>query len=320
MNARVPSPDAARRPGPAPPRPRALVTRPAPEDPICRALNRAGFDVVPAALTVTLPAPPATRAAALATLRDTAWVALTSPTAARVLGDTAREAGTTLAQAVSGLRVAAVGRGTARALAAAGVAVDLQPAPHAENAAGLATAFPDPPAPAPAPGHLRAELDTPLRPPIRPDGPPAGPLGGPLGGPTVSDATVLRVAEPARHVVLPTSMLAAPTLAQGLRARGWEVTSTPLYTTAPVRGEAADEARARVLGAGDWPDVVVLTAGSGARALVEVLGRPPAGVGVAVIGEPTAAVCAEVGIRVDAVAATPAPADLAAAARAALRE
>ena len=51
---------------------------------------------------------------------------------------------------------------------------------------------------------------------------------------------------------------------------------------------------------GAWPEVVVLTAGSGARALVEVLGAPPGSTAVAVIGEPTARVCAALAIRVDA--------------------
>ena len=198
------------------------------------------------------------------------------------------------------MRVAAVGRGTARALRVAGVDVDLLPAPEAENAAGLAAAFPDPPPPAGFPaGGVPASASSPLRAPIRPD----------RADPT-SDEHEPRVADPTRHVVLPASALASATLALGLRARGWEVTTVPIYTTVPVDGPEADALRAAV---GDWPEVVVLTAGSGARALVDVLGRPPAGTAVAVIGEPTARVCAELGIRVDAVAAAPSPADLAAA-------
>lgn len=319
-------------------RPRALVSRPEAEDPICRALSEAGLDVVAAALTVTRPASAAVRRGALDALRGAAWVAVTSPTAVRVLRSTAEESGTTLAAALRttphpsagradeagaavradeaasaapdrpashGVRVAAVGRGTARALEAAGVHVDLVPAPEAENAAGLVAAFPDPPPAAPFPtGGIPAGPASPLRAPIRPDRPAR-----------TSDGPATRVADPARHVVLPASALASPTLAQGLRARGWEVTAVPIYTTAPVDGPAAAALHAAV---GDPPDVVVLTAGSGARAMVEILGRPPAGTAVAVIGEPTARVCAELGIRVDAVAATPAPADLAAAALAAL--
>ena len=290
-------------------RPRVLVPRPGPDDPLCRALADAGFDVVPVALTVTVPAPESTRGRALDALRAAAWLVLTSPTAVRVLRATAEEAGTTLARLVAatpGLRVAAVGRGTARALAAADVRVDLAPAADAENAAGLADACPHAPPPRglPAGGPVAGEVE-PLRRPIRPSGPPGA----------VSDDPARRtVAEAARHVVLPASALASPALAQGLRSRGWEVTGVPMYTTATVAGDTAEAARAAI---GAWPEVVVLTAGSGARALVEVLGAPPGSTAVAVIGEPTARVCAALAIRVDAVAASPAPEDVAAAAVAA---
>ena len=56
--------------------------------------------------------------------------------------------------------------------------------------------------------------------------------------------------------------------------------------------------------AGAW-DAVVVTAGSSAQALLQLLGPPPEKTAVVSIGQSTTARCRELGLRVDATAATP---------------
>ena len=56
--------------------------------------------------------------------------------------------------------------------------------------------------------------------------------------------------------------------------------------------------------AGEW-DAVVVTAGSSAQALLQLLGPPPEKTAVVSIGQSTTARCHELGLRVDATAATP---------------
>lgn len=101
-------------------------------------------------------------------------------------------------------------------------------------------------------------------------------------------------------VLLPGSALAAPTLAEGLAAKGWRVTVLPTYTT-----EALAEAPAEVVAA--WRagafDAVVLTSGSIARATAELLGVDRAPTAVA-FGPPTASTARDVGFDVAAVATT----------------
>lgn len=119
---------------------------------------------------------------------------------------------------------------------------------------------------------------------------------------------------PAR-VLLPHGDLAEPTLADGLRARGWAVRTVVAYRTVPV------EPPPHVVTAwrrGDYAGVV-LTSSSTARQLATALGAPPPQVVVCCIGETTAATAAELGLSVR-VADEPSPAGLVAAMVAGLRE
>jgi uroporphyrinogen-III synthase len=112
------------------------------------------------------------------------------------------------------------------------------------------------------------------------------------------------------RVVVPHGDLAAPTLATGLRARGWTVEEVVAYRTVP--GPPPDDAiRA------DFSDgrigAVVLTSGSSARNLTELLGPPPPGTLVVCLGPSTAAVAERIGLDVAAVATEQTPTGLVAA-------
>lgn len=103
-------------------------------------------------------------------------------------------------------------------------------------------------------------------------------------------------------ICLPQSQLAAPTLAQGLSQLGWQVDAVATYTTAPLTQLPAHLKTQWQAGA--W-DAVVVTAGSSAQALLQLLGPPPGKTAVVSIGQSTTARCRELGLRVDATAATP---------------
>ena len=103
-------------------------------------------------------------------------------------------------------------------------------------------------------------------------------------------------------ICLPQSQLAAPTLAQGLNQLGWQVDAVATYTTAPLPQLPAHLKTQWQAGA--W-DAVVVTAGSSAQALLQLLGPPPEKTAVVSIGQSTTARCCELGLRVDATAATP---------------
>lgn len=103
-------------------------------------------------------------------------------------------------------------------------------------------------------------------------------------------------------ICLPQSQLAAPTLAQGLSQLGWQVDAVATYTTVPLPQLPAHLKTQWQAGA--W-DAVVVTAGSSARALLQLLGPPPEKTAVVSIGQSTTARCRELGLRVDATAATP---------------
>lgn len=103
-------------------------------------------------------------------------------------------------------------------------------------------------------------------------------------------------------ICLPQSQLAAPTLAQGLSQLGWQVDAVATYTTVPLPQLPAHLKTQWQAGA--W-DAVVVTAGSSAQALLQLLGPPPEKTAVVSIGQSTTARCRELGLRVDATAATP---------------
>ena len=103
-------------------------------------------------------------------------------------------------------------------------------------------------------------------------------------------------------ICLPQSQLAAPRLAQGLSRLGWQVDAVATYTTAPLP-QLPTHLKTQWQ-AGAW-DAVVVTAGSSAQALLQLRGPPPKKTAVVSIGQSASARCRELGLRVDATAATP---------------
>ena len=118
--------------------------------------------------------------------------------------------------------------------------------------------------------------------------------------PTATTAAASTAATPT--ICLPQSQLAAPTLAQGLSQLGWQVDAVATYTTVPLPQLPAHLKTQWQAGA--W-DAVVVTAGSSAQALLQLLGPPPEKTAVVSIGKSTTARCRELGLRVDATAAKP---------------
>ena len=102
-------------------------------------------------------------------------------------------------------------------------------------------------------------------------------------------------------VLLPGSALAKPDLAEGLRAKGWEVAVFSTYTTSSV--EDADPDTRQRWASGHY-DVVVVTAGSTARAVLDVLGPPPPHTRVVAFGRPSAAAASEAGLAVASLSPT----------------
>ncbi len=129
--------------------------------------------------------------------------------------------------------------------------------------------------------------------------PPATPANA-LATPTATTAAASTATTPT--ICLPQSQLAAPTLAQGLSQLGWQVDAVATYTTEPLPQLPAHLKTQWQAGA--W-DAVVVTAGSSAQALLQLLGPPPEKTAVVSIGKSTTARCRELGLRVDATAATP---------------
>lgn len=128
--------------------------------------------------------------------------------------------------------------------------------------------------------------------------PPAGPATPQQ--PTATTAAPSTATTPT--ICLPQSQLAAPTLAQGLSQLGWQVDAVATYTTVPLPQLPAHLKTQWQAGA--W-DAVVVTAGSSAQALLQLLGPPPEKTAVVSIGQSTTARCRELGLRVDATAAKP---------------
>jgi uroporphyrinogen-III synthase len=125
--------------------------------------------------------------------------------------------------------------------------------------------------------------------------------------PTVSASVDAR---PDLRVLVPHGDLAAPTLAVALRERGWTVEEIIAYRTVP--GPPPDDATRA-----DWTagriGAVVLTSGSSARNLLDLLGPPAPGTLVVCLGPSTAATAGSIGLQVAAVATEQTPAGLVAA-------
>lgn len=242
------------------------------DDAIAAALKTAGAQVDTFALTQTIPI----ESAQLEQMRQRlasgyyAWVVLSSWRAAQAV--LAQLNTLALAPASAPTRLAVVGQSTAEWVNSH---CALNPTlVGAGSAAKLLEVFPTPP----------AAVSTPTATPATPQQP-----------------AVTMPAAPAT-ICLPQSQLAAPTLAQGLSQLGWQVDAVATYTTAPLTQLPAHLKTQWQAGA--W-DAVVVTAGSSAQALLQLLGPPPKKTAVVSIGQSTSARCRELGLRVDATAATP---------------
>ncbi|GIG27067.1 uroporphyrinogen-III synthase [Cellulomonas denverensis] len=113
-----------------------------------------------------------------------------------------------------------------------------------------------------------------------------------------------------RRVLLPLGDLAADTLAGGLRAHGWAVDVVTTYRTVPGPMPEPDTRQ-------EWAagriDAALLTSGSTARNLIDLLGPAPDGVRLVCIGDSTATEALRAGLTVSAVAAEQSPSGLVAA-------
>jgi len=208
------------------------------------------------------------------------WLTITSQAAVAVLAERAAAHDDGLAALVGrgGVRVGAVGPGTARALEALGVRVDVVP-PVRSTAVDLVVAL--------VADDTRAATAAGTAPP-----PPAGPPSSPSpAGPSPTTS--------APRALFPRGDLAAPTLADGLTAAGWAVDDLVVYRT--VAAGPPDPQVADAWSAGGV-HAALLTSASSVRALLDHLGRPPAATRVVVIGPSTAAEAHRLGLRVDAVA------------------
>lgn len=170
---------------------------------------------------------------ALRRLADHRWLVVTSATTVRVVAERTP-------RLPAGLRVAAVGRATARAARDAGWQVDL--VPDDESAAGLVAALPDP------------------------DG----------------------------SVLVPRSAIAAPTLVDGLRARGIDVEDVVAYRTVET-GDAP-------VVPGPGPAYVLVTSGSVAEQVARRMTPLDPGTRIACIGPGTADAARALGLPVHVVA------------------
>ena len=121
------------------------------------------------------------------------------------------------------------------------------------------------------------------------------------------EALAGRGVAPGARVLLPQSALAAPLLAEGLRGLGAHVDRVDAYTTrtaAPADLPPGLVGRWRAGGV----DAVVVTAGSTARAAVELLGPAPPGTVVVALGGPSRAAAAAAGLApAGDIAASPSP-------------
>ena len=166
----------------------------------------------------------------------------------------------------------------------------------AGSAAKLLEVFPSPTAAPSTPQQPAATT------PTTPATTPAAPANALTPPATPAPASTATTPTTPATICLPQSQLAAPTLAQGLSQLGWQVDAVATYTTEPLPQLPAHLKTQWQAGA--W-DAVVVTAGSSAQALLQLLGPPPKKTAVVSIGQSTTARCRELGLRVDATAATP---------------
>ena len=233
-----------------------LLPRLKERDRIASTLERAGAEVLRAAVTRTVPGEAAALEATARRIKvgEAAWLVLTSARTVEALAPYLH------VPVHSTLRVAVVGPATARAWTElTGTAPDLV-----------------------ARGSAAALLEDPA-------------LAGPPPAPNA-----------ARRVLLPASALADPALADRLRQAGWEVEQVAAYTTITADAHDLPPRLERAWAAGGV-DVVVLTAPSSTRAVLDLLGPPPRGTGLVAIGATTAAATRGLGLPVAAVASSPTP-------------
>jgi uroporphyrinogen III methyltransferase / synthase len=110
------------------------------------------------------------------------------------------------------------------------------------------------------------------------------------------------------RVLLPRADIATETLSSGILERGWQVDDVTAYRT--VRAAPPPAATREAIKTGGF-DAVLFTSSSTVRNLVGIAGKPHTSSVIAVIGPQTAKAAAELGLRVDVVADSPAAAALA---------
>jgi len=198
-------------------------------------------------------------------LADVAWIAFTSPNGVAAAFEHVPDS-----RALAGVRVAAIGPGTAAALAERRIVADLIPDRYVAEA--LLDAFPDPPAAAGIAG-----------------GSAAGARAAGAGG---ADGTVGPEGSDRRRVLIVRAEEAREVLPEGLRARGWDVAVVPAYRT--VAAAVDGDRRAAVAAA----DAVTFTSSSTVTRFVEAFGADAVPPVVACIGPITAATARGHGIAV----------------------
>ena len=177
------------------------------------------------------------------------------------------------------MRVAAIGPATAKAWSGLAGGPEASPPPTRDSGSGIGPhGFPDAAGRDDSDGRAHTFGDAPDSPQTLP--------------------------EAARRVLLPASALADPVLADGLRRAGWEVEQVAVYTTVTADAHDLPPDLERTWATGGV-DVVVLTAPSTTRAVLELLGPPPRRTGLVAIGATTAAATRELGLTVAATAPSP---------------